>query len=64
MSTMRSAATATLLALSALPAGASIGPAWTRGEIEKPAAVVDHGGWNSLAYSEEQQERLGVDERG
>ena len=25
------------------PAG--IGPAWTRGEIEKPAGVKDHGTW-------------------
>eukprot|EP00618_Florenciella_parvula_P035784 CAMPEP_0119478320 /NCGR_PEP_ID=MMETSP1344-20130328/8113_1 /TAXON_ID=236787 /ORGANISM="Florenciella parvula, Strain CCMP2471" /LENGTH=586 /DNA_ID=CAMNT_0007512483 /DNA_START=41 /DNA_END=1797 /DNA_ORIENTATION=+ len=43
---------------------AGIGPAWTRGEIEKPAGVKDHGTWKGLVYTEEQQERLGVDENG
>lgn len=41
-----------------------LGPAWTRGEIEKPAGERNHGSWTSLVYTEEQQARLGVDERG
>jgi len=41
-----------------------VGPAWTRGEIEKPAATKDMGGWTSLVYTQEQQIRLGVDEQG
>mmetsp|Transcript_63054 Transcript_63054/g.133097 ORF Transcript_63054/g.133097 Transcript_63054/m.133097 type:complete len:648 (+) Transcript_63054:139-2082(+) len=41
-----------------------VGPAWTRGEIEKPALVKDMGTWKALVYSEEQQKRLGVDEQG
>jgi len=42
----------------------TIGPAWTRGEIEKPAGVKDMGGWTAGVYTEEQQARLGVDEFG
>merc|ERR1711990_1251201 len=42
----------------------TLGPAWTRGEIEKPAGEKDHGSYTSLVYTEEQQERLGVDENG
>eukprot|EP00930_Biecheleria_cincta_P057204 TRINITY_DN4317_c0_g1_i1.p1 TRINITY_DN4317_c0_g1~~TRINITY_DN4317_c0_g1_i1.p1 ORF type:complete len:614 (-),score=142.22 TRINITY_DN4317_c0_g1_i1:76-1917(-) len=42
----------------------AIGPAWTRGEIEKPQGTKDMGGWTSLVYTQEQQERLGVDEQG
>eukprot|EP00434_Breviolum_minutum_P038435 symbB.v1.2.034091.t1/scaffold4322.1/size41248/2 len=41
-----------------------IGPAWTRGEIEKPTGTKDMGGWTSLVYTAEQQARLGVDESG
>lgn len=41
-----------------------IGPAWTRGEIEKPQGTKDMGGWTGLVYTLEQQERLGVDEQG
>ena len=41
-----------------------IGPAWTRGEMEKPAGEKDMGGWTALVYTEEQQARLGVDEQG
>mmetsp|Transcript_43279 Transcript_43279/g.106859 ORF Transcript_43279/g.106859 Transcript_43279/m.106859 type:complete len:126 (+) Transcript_43279:148-525(+) len=40
------------------------GPAWTRGEAERPAGEKDMGGWNAAAYTEEQQARLGVDECG
>ena len=35
----------------------AIGPAWLRGEIEKPAGVKDHGTWKGLVYTEEQQVR-------
>ena len=42
----------------------TVGPAWTRGEIEKPAGEKDHGSYTSLVYTEEQQQRLGVDEQG
>ena len=47
-------------------AGASsvIGPAWTRGEFEKPAGQRDMGGWTSAFYTHEQQLRLRVDEYG
>eukprot|EP00931_Biecheleriopsis_adriatica_P089456 TRINITY_DN6357_c1_g1_i1.p1 TRINITY_DN6357_c1_g1~~TRINITY_DN6357_c1_g1_i1.p1 ORF type:complete len:367 (-),score=103.50 TRINITY_DN6357_c1_g1_i1:191-1291(-) len=41
-----------------------IGPAWTRGEIEKPAGTVNMGSWTKLVYTDEQQQRLGVDEAG
>eukprot|EP00440_Ansanella_granifera_P059497 gb/GFBE01064486.1/.p1 GENE.gb/GFBE01064486.1/~~gb/GFBE01064486.1/.p1 ORF type:complete len:408 (+),score=94.94 gb/GFBE01064486.1/:1-1224(+) len=41
-----------------------IGPAWTRGEIEKPAGTRNMGTWTALVYTEEQQRRLGVDEQG
>ena len=42
----------------------AIGPAWTQGEIEKPAGEKDMGSWKALAYTEEQQARLGVNEAG
>lgn len=42
----------------------SLGPAWTRDEIEAPAGEKDMGTWTATAYTEEQQERLGVDEQG
>ena len=42
----------------------TLGPAWTRNEIEKPQGEKDMGGWVGLCYTEEQQKRLGVDEYG
>ena len=42
----------------------SLGPAWTRGEIEAPAGEKDMGTWVSAVYTAEQQARLGVDESG
>ena len=41
-----------------------IGPAWTRGEIERPAGEADMGGWTAGVYTAEQQARLGVDSNG
>eukprot|EP00439_Symbiodinium_sp_Y106_P084789 s569_g26.t1 len=41
-----------------------IGPAWTRGEMEKPAGTKDMGSWTAAVYTPEQQARLGVDESG
>merc|ERR1719171_2544679 len=41
-----------------------IGPAWTRGEAEKPAGEKSMGSWTAAIYTEEQQKRLGVDEMG
>jgi len=43
---------------------AGLGPAWTRGEIEKPLGTKSMGTWEALVYTEEQQARLGVDESG
>lgn len=42
----------------------AIGPAWTRGEMERPAGERHMGGHSESFYTEEQQRRLGVDERG
>merc|ERR1719499_2755220 len=43
----------------------SIGPAWTYDDsVEQPAGTKDMGGWTAAVYTEEQQERLGVDELG
>ena len=42
----------------------AVGPAWTRGEIEKPEGERDIGGFIELYYTPEQQARLGVDEQG
>ena len=42
----------------------SIGPAWTRGEIEAPAGTQNMGSWTASVYTPEQQERLGVDAQG
>jgi len=42
----------------------AVGPAWTRGEIEKPEGERDIGGSTELYYTAEQQARLGVDEQG
>jgi len=41
-----------------------VGPAWTRGEIEKPQGIKSMGTWEAAVYTEEQQTRLGVDEMG
>jgi len=41
-----------------------IGPAWTRGLIERPGGTADMGSWTAAVYTAEQQERLGVDEFG
>ena len=41
-----------------------IGPAWTRGEMERPAGEKDMGTWKAAIYTEEQQARLGVTEEG
>lgn len=41
-----------------------IGPARTRGEIEKPAGKKNMGTWTADVYTPEQQARLGVDEHG
>merc|ERR1712039_773601 len=41
-----------------------IGPAWTRGDKEKPLGTKDMGGWKMAVYTPEQQQRLGVDEKG
>ena len=42
----------------------SLGPAWTRDEIEPPAGERDMGSYVAAVYTEEQQERLNVDEFG
>ena len=42
----------------------SIGPAWLRGEIEKPLGEKNMGTWIALMYTPEQQERLNVDAEG
>ena len=44
--------------------GAGVGPAWTRGEIERPQGEKDVGGSTVSFYTQEQQQRLGVDEQG
>jgi hypothetical protein len=41
-----------------------VGPAWTRGEGEKPLGEKAMGGWTAAVYTAEQQARLGVDEFG
>ena len=41
-----------------------VGPAWTRGEIERPAGERNMGTWTAAVYTEEQQRRLGVTESG
>merc|ERR1719183_2283351 len=41
-----------------------VGPAWTRGEIEKPQGEKNMGTWTAGVYTAEQQARLGVDEAG
>merc|ERR1719197_2237308 len=42
----------------------AIGPAWTWGEMERPAGEEQHGSWSALVYTPEQQARLGVDKQG
>ena len=41
-----------------------IGPAWTRGEMEKPLGQESRGTWTAAVYTAEQQARLGVDKAG
>ena len=41
-----------------------IGPEWTRGMIEPPEGEKDMGGWVAAVYTEEQQLRLGINEKG
>ena len=53
----------TALGLSRAPIGLA-GPAWTRGEMEKPAGEKSMGTWTAAVYTEEQQARLGVNEQG
>ncbi len=53
-----------IIAPSSADAASVIGPAWTRGGIEKPAGERDMGGWVSAFYTIEQQQRLHVDEYG
>ena len=43
---------------------ATLGPAWTRGEIEAPAGEKSMGTHMAAVYTEEQQARLGVTETG
>ena len=45
-------------------ANSSIGPAWTRNEIEAPKGEKNMGSWISLVYTKEQQKRLQIDENG
>jgi len=40
----------------------SMGPAWSRGELEAPAGERDMGTWTARIYTKEQQQRLQVDE--
>jgi len=42
----------------------AVGPAWTRGEMEAPGGEKDMVGYVVAVYTEEQQARLGVDEKG
>ena len=42
----------------------SVGPAWTRGDMEKPAGVMKVGTQTVSVYTEEQMNRLNVDEYG
>ena len=63
------AAGASLPAPAAAPVAAAtglgaLGPAWTRGELERPAGEKDMGGWKAAVYTEEQQVRLGIDAEG
>ena len=63
------AAGASLPAPAAAPVAAAtglgaLGPAWTRGELERPAGEKDMGGWKAAVYTEEQQARLGIDAEG
>ena len=43
---------------------AAVGPAWTRGEIEKPLGKENQGTYTTSVYTAEQQERLHVDKLG
>lgn len=49
----------------AAPRGAAmLGPAWTRSEVEAPLGEKSMGTWTAAVYTEEQQARLGVTEKG
>ena len=41
-----------------------MGPAWTRGEMERPAGEKSMGTWTAAVFTPEQQARLHVDEMG
>ena len=41
-----------------------LGPAFTRGEIEAPAGEKDMGSYKAAVYTQEQQDRLNVNEQG
>ena len=42
----------------------AVGPAWTTGDMEPPAGEKDMGGWTAAVYTEEQQQKLKIDEFG
>lgn len=42
----------------------TVGPAWTRGEVEAPAGERDMGTWKAAVYTDEQKRRLGMDSDG
>ena len=44
--------------------GGGVTSAWLRGEIERPSGEMDMGTYSTLAYTQEQQSRLGVDSEG
>jgi len=62
--TARRAALVFILASMFVGGRAGMGPAWTRGEMERPAGEKSMGTWTAAVYTEEQQERLNVDEMG
>lgn len=41
-----------------------MGPAWTRGEIERPLGEENMGSWTEARYTPEQMARLNVDKYG
>jgi len=53
-----------LLLCCSVAAMGGMGPAWTRGEMEKPEGEKDMGSFKALVYTKEQQARLAVDEFG
>eukprot|EP00038_Savillea_parva_P007918 m.173308 g.173308 ORF g.173308 m.173308 type:complete len:130 (+) comp13676_c0_seq1:143-532(+) len=44
--------------------GKDVRPRWVREGLEPPAGEVSMGTWNKAVYTEEQQKRFGVDEKG